>query len=609
MRAARHMARRSIVLWGLAAGALLGWCPRALALNPALDVSQYAHTSWKIRDGFFQGTIRAIAQTPDGYLWLGTEAGLLRFDGVKMVPWQPPPDQHLVDNIIWSLLAARDGTLWIGTSKGLASWKDGKLTDYPELAGQYIYKLLEDREGTIWVAGVVVPTGRLCAIRNGSVQCYGDDGAFGRGLFNFYEDSKGNLWVGGVELWRWKPGPPRFYSLPDLPNGIRGLGEDTDGALLIAWRGGIYRFVDGETEFRPMPGAVGQFDAFRLLRDLDGGLWIGTADRGLLHEHKGKTDVFAPSDGLSGRDVYTLFEDREGSIWVSTRDGLDRFRDFPVSTFTVNQGLLTDLATSVLADRGGSVWLGTSGGLNRWNNGQIGICCTAGGKPDAKLNGLSPHSLFQDHRGRIWVSTIRGIGYLKNDHFTPVNGVPPGNTPSIVEDTAENLWIARDTLGLFQLSSDNVVRQIPWDVLGHRDYASALAADPLRGGLWLGFYLGGIAYWRDGAVRATYTAIDGLGEGHINYLRVDQDGTLWAATEGGLSRLKNGRIATLSSKNGLPCDAVHWAIEDDDHSVWLYMACGLVRIVRSELDAWEAAVDKETVATLAIQATHFDSSD
>ncbi len=126
-------------------------CSCVFALNPALDVSQYAHTSWKIREGFTKGSIRSIAQTPDGYLWLGTEFGLLRFDGVRTVPWQPPPDQHLPSSEIIHLLAARDGTLWIGTSKGLASWKDGKLIQYPELARQRIFKLLEDREGTIWV--------------------------------------------------------------------------------------------------------------------------------------------------------------------------------------------------------------------------------------------------------------------------------------------------------------------------------------------------------------------------------------------------------------------------------------------------------------------------
>ncbi len=126
---------------------LLAGCPVAFALNPALDVSQYAHTTWKIRDGFPKGQVISIAQTPDGYLWLGTEFGLFRFDGVRSVAWQPPADQLLPSNQIWSLLAARDGTLWIGTSKGLASWKSGKLTHHAELAGQYIFKLLEDHEG------------------------------------------------------------------------------------------------------------------------------------------------------------------------------------------------------------------------------------------------------------------------------------------------------------------------------------------------------------------------------------------------------------------------------------------------------------------------------
>jgi signal transduction histidine kinase/ligand-binding sensor domain-containing protein len=589
-------------------GVLLAWCPGAFALNPALDVSQYAHMSWKIRDGFTKGAIRGIAQTPDGYLWLGTEFGLVRFDGVRTVSWQPPPDQHLPDNFIWSLLAAHDGTLWIGTAKGLASWKDGKLTQYPELAGEYILRLLEDREGTVWVAGMGFP-GRLCAIRNGSVQCYGKDGALGRFVFSLYEDNKDRIWVGvWGGLWRWKPGPPKFYPLPE-PNGIHGIGEDREGALLVGWHGGIHRFVDGKTEPYPLSGVVGKLEARRLLRDHDGGLWIGTRDRGLVHVHQGRTDMVAPSDGLSGQNVDTLFEDREGNIWVATENGLDRFRDFAVATFTVSQGLSNNEVRSVLADRDGSIWLATSGGLDRWDNGQIAISHSGRAKP-AKLNGVNPHSLFQDHSGRIWVSTPGGIGYLENERFVASSGVPGGaNVLSIVEDTAKNLWIADEPHGLFQLRGGGEVEQIPWARLGHKDHASVLAADPVQGGLWLGFFLGGVAYFRDGQVRASYTTAEGLGQGHINYLRLDQDGTLWAATEGGLSRLKNGRIATLTSKNGLPCDSVHWAIEDDAHSFWLYTACGLVRIARTEMETWIAAVDQNKEAKRTIQATIFDSSD
>jgi signal transduction histidine kinase/ligand-binding sensor domain-containing protein len=604
--------RISIAPGILLACLLLALCPSAFGLNPALDVNQYAHTSWKIRDGFSKGSISSIAQTPDGYLWLGTQFGLLRFDGVKNVPWRPPLDQQLPSDTIMGLLVARDGTLWIGTLKGLASWKDGKLTQYTELSGQYIYKLLEDHEGTVWVAGGAATTGRLCAIRNGNVQCYGEDGSLGRAAFSLYEDSKVNLWVGVKEgLWRWKPGAQKFYSLPGEPNGIRGLGEDTDGTLLVGWNGGIQRFVDGKTEAYPLARITGQLTAKRILRDRDGGLWIGTQESGLVHVHQGRNDSFAASDSLSGDDVYTLFEDREGDIWVATINGLDRFRDFTVATISVNQGLSNANIGSVLVTTDGSVWLSTHGGLNRWNNGQLtgyreraertttGVREIIGsGLPDRGVE-----SLFQDSRERIWIATVGGIGYLENDRFISISMLPGKDTLSIAEDTEGNLWIANEQGGLLHLIRGSEIRQIPWSNLGHKDHASALAADPLQGGLWLGFHLGGVAYFIDGQVRASYTAADGLGQGRVNHLRLDQEGTLWAATEGGLSRLKNGHVATLTGKNNLPCDTVHWSIEDDAKSVWLYTACGLVRIARSELDAW-AADSKRT-----IQVTVFDSSD
>ena len=111
-----------IVSGAILVGMLLAGTP-AFALNPTLDVSQYAHTAWKIRDGFAKGSILSIAQTPDGYLWLGTAFGLSRFDGVRNVPWEPPPNQQLPSTVITRLVAARDGTLWIGTWNGLASWK------------------------------------------------------------------------------------------------------------------------------------------------------------------------------------------------------------------------------------------------------------------------------------------------------------------------------------------------------------------------------------------------------------------------------------------------------------------------------------------------------
>jgi ligand-binding sensor domain-containing protein/signal transduction histidine kinase len=579
-------------------GILLLGCPCASALDPSLAIDQYAHTAWTVRGGFSKGTIVAITQTQDGYLWLGTEFGLLRFDGVRAAPWQPPNGRHLPSSYIRSLLAARDGTLWIGTSEGLASWKGGKLTPYAELAGQSVFTLLEDHEGTVWAGGHAAPTGRLCEIHGGSVQCYGQNGSFGQYVDSLYEDRQRNLWVASITgLWRWKPGPPKLYPMPDR---VQTLMEDENGALLIDMLSGIRQFVEGRLDAYPFSPTGRPFATRSILRDGDGGLWIGTTDRGLVHVHHGVTDVFERSDGLSSDFIEMLFEDREGDIWVPTLDGLDRFRDLAVPTISVKQGLSNATVESVLAARDGSVWLGTADGLNRWNNGQLTVYRKRSGLPDDAIQ-----SLFQDFEDRIWVSTRLGVAFLENGRFTPVSSVP-GEVHSIAGDRAGNVWVSQEK-SLFRLRGGRVVEQIPWGQLGHQDPARAMVADPVRGGLWMGLRDGGVAYFESGQVRASYTVADGLSEGHVRDLQLDREGTLWVAAEGGLSRFKNGRFATLNSQNGLPCDAVHWVMEDDDHSFWLYMACGLVRIARPELDAWVVTADKDPKRR--VQATVFDGSD
>lgn len=613
----------------IALGSLLLRCPSAFTLDTSLDTSQYAHTAWKVREGFSKGSITSIAQTRDGYLWLGTEFGLLRFDGVRTVPWQPPAGEHLPSNYIRSLVTARDGTLWIGTAEGLASWKDGKLTLYSPLAGEAVDALLEDHQGTIWAGGQAAPMARLCSIQAANdIQCFGEDGSFGQHVNSLYEDRAGNLWVGALTgLWRWKPGPPKLYPMPASVSGVQGLIEGGNGSLLIAISSEIRQLIDGRTAPYALPLAGAQFTPRVFLRDRNGGLWIGTTSQGLVHVHQGRTDEFAQPDGLSGDFVEKLFEDREGNIWVVTLDGLDRFREFAVPTISVKQGLSNATVESVLAAADGSVWLGTVDGLNRLENGQITVYRKRSVHLPAR-NGLRPanatalpgtereitdpelpddaiESLFQDEQGQIWVSTHHGLAYFKDGRFTSVNGVP-GGVHSFAGDSAGNLWISQNR-SLFCLFDGRVVGRIPWTALGHNDPARALAADPLQGGLWLGFRDGGVAYFRGNQIRASYSAANGLGKGHLRGLRLGRDGTLWAVTEGGLSRVKDGRVVTLTSNNGLPCDEVHWVLEDNDHYFWLYLACGLVRIAGPELQAWATVADKNP--NQKVQVTVFDSSD
>jgi ligand-binding sensor domain-containing protein len=394
-------------------------------------------------------------------------------------------------------------------------------------------------------------------------------------------------------VWRWKPGTRQFYSLAGDQDGIQGLAED-DGGLLIALGNRVARLAGGklETAYVNPPGVR---RATRLLRDREGGLWIGTADAGIIHVHQGRADTYSEADGLSANAINAEFEDREGDVWVATHRGLDRFHDYPVVTLSAKQGLPNVSGDAVVAARDGSIWVGTTDGLAKWSR---GVARRFTGR------GLTAHcSLLEDRDGRIWVAGVDGLGYMENDRFFRVGGVPGGFVYATAKDRDANLWIANLNRGLLQVRDGRVAQQIPWTKFGNRGFAPALAADGSHGGLWLGLSEGGLAYFGDGQVRASYGVADGLGQGAVNGLLFDHEGTLWAATASGLSRLKNGRITTLSSKNGLPCDTVHSVIEHDDGSLWLYMPCGLVRIARSDLDAWAS----NHIGT--IQTTVLDSSD
>ena len=613
-------ARHSLALRVVLAGALLALCPFVFGLDPNLDVSQYAHTAWKVRDGFPKGAIMAIAQTPDGYLWLGTESGLLRFDGVRAVPWQPPGGERLSSNFILALLVAHDGTLWIGTLKGLASYKDGKLTQYREVAGRMIIGFLEDRERTIWF-GVYEPSkGRLCAIRSGKVNCYGA-GTFGSGVIALYADHRHNLWVSAqTGLWRWAPGLPERYVFPRGVVEANSLIEDDAGALVLATNGGLKQLAAGRIENYPLPGITGHFRPNQFLRSTDGTLWIG-CDQGLLHMQHARVDGFGAIDGLSGDSVTSLYEDREGSIWVGTADGLDRFREYAIPTVSRNQGLSSSIAGSVQATPDRSIWISTADGLNRWANGQVTVyrgqraLGRSRQRDETELNisravteiansgfAGTPQSLGQDDAGRLWASTGDGVFYFEHNKFVRLPGVPGGNIQSIAGDGHGNVWILHGTAGIFYWSPQAAVQQISWSQFTQKT-PRAMLPDREPGGLWLGFLEGGVAYLKDGKVVRAYGTADGLGDGAVNHLRYGSRGAVLAATGGGLSRIKDGHIETLSSKNVLPCDVVHWSMEDDDHDVWVYMPCGLARIERSEWYAW---IDD---SRHVIKATLFDNSD
>jgi PAS domain S-box-containing protein len=581
------------------AAAVLGiiavFCPRAIALNPLLEVNQYAHTAWTAREGFFNGAINAIGQDRGGYLLLATELGLLRFDGVRPTPW--PTHEPIAREDSRSVFAASDGRLWIGMASGLCSLKDGHRTDYPELAGQRVLSILEDTQGTVWVAGYAIPAGRLCAFRDGKVDCAGMAGEFARGVTFLYQSSSGELWAGAANgLWRWRPSPPKRYATPGASSAIRALAKG-GGSFLIAMQDGIRQLVGEEVKPYP-PLAEYEFLALCLLKDREGGLWVGTGGQGLLHLRQSRVDRFTRMDGLSGDTVNSIFEDREGSIWVGTDGGLDRFRDLAAPGISTKQGLSNADINSVMAARDGSIWLGTQNGLDRLKDGEMTIYKRPGGSP---VNGARParvifdnslpddnaQATFEDSQGRIWVCSPHGVAYFESGRLNRVSAEADGFVSSIAGDRSGNLWVSDEYNGLIHYSGARKIEQVPWAKLGRPDYASAMVSAPSENGVWLGFRNGGVAYFKDGRLRESYAG-DTLGHSPVNGLTLDADGIVWASTESGLSRVHAGTVMTLTTRNGLPCNAVNWMAEDQDRSVWIYMACGLARITRSELTAWSS---------------------
>jgi signal transduction histidine kinase/ligand-binding sensor domain-containing protein len=610
---------RRLLAW-MAAGVLLGASSPALALDPTLDATQYLHTAWRVKDGFAIGRIFALAQTPDGYLWLGTTGGLYRFDGVRATPVRAP---GLATGTIRALFVASDGRLWVGGPSGLASLKSGKVTQYPQLDGLYVLSIAENLSGTVW-AGGSAPGGRseICGFsRNGASRCQSvNTPAFGLQLAT---DRHGEVWAADLSrVWRLsKASLPAFQSKEP----ITGLSADPDApdGMIVLTSGGMIRLGGGQpgpVVSKAPPSASGA-----LLKDRGGGVWIGTTHNGLVHERAGRADAYGPADGLSGDYVYQFLEDREGDVWVATADGLDRFRDPAVATFTPRQGLSSLVVTSVLAARDGSLWFGNLAGVDRWKDGRLTFYrnpsargggartparapLSEGAQPasfafDPGLPRGAAGSLFEDSKGRVWVATSGGhVGYFQNGRFaTPVDR----SAAAMAQDFAESdagILVSFEQRGIGRWDGVSF-RPVPWSPPGER-FAKPILADLRRGGLWFGSFQGaGIGFLKGGVVSRRLTPADGLGAGAIGQLQLDKDGTLWAATAGGLSRITDKSVATLSSRNGLPCDSVMWMMRDDARAYWLMTTCGLLRIPAAEITAWIADPARQVPARL------FDASD
>ena len=380
------------------------------------------------------------------------------------------------------------------------------------------------------------------------------------------------------------------------------MAQGDHGLGVIVALGTVRQIIGRTVTGYPLHGAPLPLTAATVLRDRNGGLWIGTTAHGLVHSYEGKTSIFTHKDGLSSDRVYGVFEGREGSIWVATSEGLDQLRDLPVTSLSAKQGLSGTTANSVLAARDGSIWIGTTDGLYRWRDGRTTIY-------QKRTNPVLPdddiESLFEDERGRIWVSSFSGLAVFENGKFTAVPSIPAGAKNAITADNHGGLWLSLfgtgKNYGLAHLVDGKIIEQVHWRKMGGGP-GTGLVPDP-DGGVWTGLLSGGMAYVRAGQIRNLPLSDDPAGPRRVFDVSRARDGSIWAATENGLARIQNGRVTTLTTANGLPCKIVHWIIEDDRFSYWLYTQCGLLRVGGTDMEAW-IADPKRT-----IHVTTFDADD
>jgi signal transduction histidine kinase/ligand-binding sensor domain-containing protein len=571
--------------------ALLLLANAARGLDPRNAITQYGHTAWRVRDGYFAGPPTSVTQTKDGFLWIGTDVGLIRFDGVRFVPWQPPAGSHLPNDRIINILGASDGSLWIGTANGLARWQDGKLVVYAT-AGRF-GALVEDRQGTIWAGHtrVMPEVPPLCRFRRGDFRCFrfGDEHRL-RYVGALYEDRHGNLWIGGESgACRWRPENPEnpdCYEIESLAtlvdkSAVFSLANDSDGNLW-AGTGAIWRLKSGRWQrypFSPEPG----IDSGVVFSDRGGGLWIGTMDRGLIRRVQGRTEPFTRADGLSSDAVNYMFEDREGNVWVTTSSGLDRFRDVKVATLTSREGLPGGDIGAVTSSRDGSVWVAEKRALLHLEEAGISVYGVSQGLPGDSLT-----SLFEDSRGRLWIGVDNGLAWREHGRFFQLkmpDGDAIGVVLAIVEDRQGDLWVLtpQPSRALIRIRGERVVEVLPAEQLGGQPSPRivAIAADP-RSGLWVGLGNSELKLYRNGTVESQGSS---LGNRRIHSLLPGARG-IWVATSRGLSLVRNGKPATLDTRNGLPCDDVEDIVQGEDGFLWLKTSCGLVQISPGELDSW-----------------------
>jgi ligand-binding sensor domain-containing protein len=576
------------------------------ALTPEKLISQFTHTAWSAQDGI-SAPVRAIAQTPDGYLWLGTEAGLYRFDGLHFVAWQSAPGERLLSDSVFALYVARDGRLWIGYgSGGIGVLAGNRLQNF--IAGQgvpdgVILSIVEDRDGSIWACGAY----GFSKYANGVWHSVGEEMGYpAPAAQSLLVDREGNLWVATDQKdFGLSRDPVRRNTILTLARGAArfaptGLGvgmvwsisEAPDGAVWIADTSGhAARRITGPT------GGLAEItvddEATCLAFDSKRAVWIGSPSNvqrlttDFTRRKEAPQDRMRRVDGLSGGSVYSTFRDREGNVWFGTSGGLDRFSENKFVTFSAKEGLDPDQKTAVSSTADGSVWVVGYSHDRVWRLREKRLWTSEIRAPQRSLVG-DILSIFAEGKNDVWLAGNSGLAMGRDGKFSrlPIPSVAKGAyIEAVAKDRAGSLWIALRS----KQGGEHIMRFQGglWDDLSKTgelpEYrCRVMYGDPV-GRMWLGYETGEVAVFEGGSFRL-FSARDGLPAELVALITADTKGHIWVGGGGGLSRFENGHFSTITKQNGLPGYSVSGLVEDEDGSFWVAGALAILQVSGEELE-------------------------
>ena len=572
--------RRSFVLVAELGVCLSLFIAPGLALDPHKALTQYSQTRWTQQQGLPQDAVQAITQTVDGYLWVGTNEGLARFDGYEFVTFRKSQN-GLPSDSITAVAAAPDGSLWIGTRTGLTQYRNGRFHTWTSRDGMVddpVNAIFIDHAGIIWaVAGVnltrfdgtrfinyvvgkdlpmniaewvtedrdhnlyVAGHSGVCLMKDGHCASLVSPTAFSTVYPNrVAADREGNIWISGYRrLARYSSGKGlRIYGAEnDMQSLVNDVLQDRDGNIWLATNSGLARMKDGEIPRLPEPGEDTPTSIRALFEDREGNLWAGTSD-GLLRFRDDVFTVYGRAEGLPSDEPETVFQDHAGRNWAGFRDrGLVLISGGNAAAPAPPAARLPHSEVMAIREtHDHELIVASRDGLTRIRNGEIQTFVP----PDSE-NRKSVFDVIADTAGRIWLATPDGLGVLENDHY--------------------RLAIS----GAASLAGSPTV-----------------FAEAPDGSLWAGSYAHGLWHIEGGEKKTVYRASDGMSSDQVRSLLVEHDGTVWIGTlEGGLTCLRDGKFTRFSAKDGLLSDSILNIVDDGD-ALWLSTPRGISKVPKTQ---------------------------